>query len=413
MAQKTLVTRTKQKYDTKLNWSTNNPVLLAGEIGIESDTNLFKFGDGTKAWNELAYAGADASQIEGMIEAAEDNVYMVTGTEAGDSADIASNVSSPKKGDIAVVKRLIAEDKYSHTAYVYSGSQWEAADGNYDATNVYFASDLTITANIGVQTIDSSGSKTLATTGKNVKQVFDMIVAQEKNPTVTQPTASINSSNIGTKEVGTNIAVAYSFATNAGAYQYGPETGVTFDEYSATFNGETLNTSSGTFKSIQVTDDTNLTITGSVKHSDGAVPKTNLGNNYDAGKIKGKTLNPSKGTLKGFRGWFYGYKNGSNAIANPNAITSAEIRALSSPATSIPGQISTNQMKQMFFAIPKGVKTSISVADATNGAPQTVTKITDVMVEGANGYSAIAYDVWFVNNAAAASGSAKFNITVK
>lgn len=413
MAQKTIVSRLKQKYDTKSNWSTNNPTLLAGEIGIESDTNLFKFGDGTKKWNELPYAGTDASKIEEMIEAAEDNVYAVTGTEAGDLADIAGSVSTPKKGDIAVVKRLIAEDKYSHTAYVYSGTQWEAADGNYDATNVYFASDLVITANIGVQTIGASGSKTLETAGKNVKQVLDMIVAQEKNPTITQPSATLNSSNIGTKEVGTNITIAYSFNTNPGSYQYGPATGVTFDNYSATFNGETLNTSSGTFAEVQVTDDTNLTITGSVTHSNGATPKTNLGNDYAAGKITGKTLNPSKGTLRGFRGWFYGYKNGTNAIADPNAITSEEIRALSSPSTSIPSQISTNQMKQMFFAIPKGLKKSVSVADATNGAPQTVTKITDVMVAGANGYSAIAYDVWFVNNAAAASGSAKFNITVK
>lgn len=413
MGQKVLNTRTKQKVDTKSNWSTNNPVLLAGEIGVESDTNLFKFGDGSKQWNDLPYAGANEEQINDLIEAAADNVYMVTGTEAGDMADIASAVESPKKGDIAVVKRLIAAEKYSHTAYVYNGSAWEAADGNYDATNVYFASDLVITANIGVQTIDASGSKTLETTGKNVKQVLDMIVASEKNPTITQPTASINSNNIGTKEVGTNIAIAYSFATNKGAYQFGPDTAVTFDNYSASFNGETLNTSSGTFKQMQVTDDTNLTITGSVTHSDGAIPKTNLGNEYAAGQIKTKTLNPSKGTLKGFRGWFYGYKNGSNAIANPNAITSAEIRALSAPGTSIPAQISTNQMKQMFFAIPKGVKTILTVADATNGAPQTVTKLTDVMVEGANGYQAVAYDVWYVNNAAAATGSAKFNITVK
>ena len=413
MAQKVLNTRTKQKVDTKSNWSTNNPVLLAGEIGIESDTNLFKFGDGSTQWNDLPYAGANEEQINDLIEAAADSVYMVTGTKAGDMADIAGAVESPKKGDIAVVKRLIAAEKYSHTAYVYNGSAWEAADGNYDATNVYFGSDLVITANIGVQTIDASGSRTLQTTGKNVKQVLDMIVAAEKNPTVTQPTAAINSSNIGTKEVGTNIAVQYSFATNPGSYQFGPATGVTFDNYSVTFDDETLTTSSGTFKQIQVTDDTNLTITGSVHHSAGAIPKTNLNNDYAAGQIEEKTLNPTKGTLRGFRGWFYGYKNGSNAIADPNAITSAEIRALSTPGTSIPAQISTNQMKQMFFAIPKGVRTSVSVADATNGAPQTVTKITDVMVKGANDYQAVAYDVWFVNNAAAASGSAKFNITVK
>lgn len=55
MAEKTLNTRQKQKYDTSINWTSNNPVLLAGEIGIESDTNKMKVGDGTTAWNNLEY----------------------------------------------------------------------------------------------------------------------------------------------------------------------------------------------------------------------------------------------------------------------------------------------------------------------------------------------------------------------
>lgn len=57
MAEKTISTRQKQKYDTSTNWTTNNIVLLAGEIGIESDTNKFKVGNGTSTWNELDYAG--------------------------------------------------------------------------------------------------------------------------------------------------------------------------------------------------------------------------------------------------------------------------------------------------------------------------------------------------------------------
>ena len=57
MAEKTISTRQKQKYDTSSNWTANNIVLLAGEIGIESDTNKFKVGNGTSAWNELDYAG--------------------------------------------------------------------------------------------------------------------------------------------------------------------------------------------------------------------------------------------------------------------------------------------------------------------------------------------------------------------
>ena len=37
-------------------WFDANPTLAAGEIGIETDTNTFKFGDGSTPWNSLAYA---------------------------------------------------------------------------------------------------------------------------------------------------------------------------------------------------------------------------------------------------------------------------------------------------------------------------------------------------------------------
>lgn len=48
--------------DTASNWTTKNPTLLAGEMGIESDTNKFKFGDGNKTWSQLDYASADSSE---------------------------------------------------------------------------------------------------------------------------------------------------------------------------------------------------------------------------------------------------------------------------------------------------------------------------------------------------------------
>jgi hypothetical protein len=43
----------------------NNPVLLGGEIGFETDTGNFKIGDGTLAWNSLAYSRATYPQITG------------------------------------------------------------------------------------------------------------------------------------------------------------------------------------------------------------------------------------------------------------------------------------------------------------------------------------------------------------
>ena len=37
-------------------WVAANPTLAPGEIGIETDTNTFKFGDGSTPWNSLSYA---------------------------------------------------------------------------------------------------------------------------------------------------------------------------------------------------------------------------------------------------------------------------------------------------------------------------------------------------------------------
>jgi uncharacterized protein with beta-barrel porin domain len=44
-----------QKRGTASQWTSANPILLAGEIGFETDTNLIKIGDGTTAWNSLEY----------------------------------------------------------------------------------------------------------------------------------------------------------------------------------------------------------------------------------------------------------------------------------------------------------------------------------------------------------------------
>lgn len=43
--------------DTAANWTSANPTLAAGEIGIENDTDLFKIGDGVTAWDSLSYGG--------------------------------------------------------------------------------------------------------------------------------------------------------------------------------------------------------------------------------------------------------------------------------------------------------------------------------------------------------------------
>jgi hypothetical protein len=50
---------------TSTEWSTNNPTLAAGEIGIETNTNLFKMGNGSTPWNSLSYGGLQGTTGSG------------------------------------------------------------------------------------------------------------------------------------------------------------------------------------------------------------------------------------------------------------------------------------------------------------------------------------------------------------
>lgn len=46
-------------------WTSKNPILDEGEPGFESDTGLFKLGDGVTAWTDLDYFRPHTSVIPG------------------------------------------------------------------------------------------------------------------------------------------------------------------------------------------------------------------------------------------------------------------------------------------------------------------------------------------------------------
>ena len=279
-------------------------------------------------------------------------------------------------GDIAIVKSLIADNKYQYTAYVYDAKTqaWVAMDGNYNATNIYFDNDLTITANIGVQEIDATGSKVLDTTGKNLKQVLDMILAKRKLPAKTMPSISVSSSECKSYEVGTTINVNYTTTFNKGSYSYGPDTGIEPDTLSVTFNGETLNTNTGTFSAITVTDSTNERITAIANYSDGAIPFDNLGNviedtsELNSCQIKSGNTTGYSSYLTGYRNAFYG------SSLTEFELNSANIRGLTANK-------STNNSYKM--AIVEGAK-FVVIAVPTG---RKVTKVADENAFGTDIFS--------------------------
>jgi hypothetical protein len=58
--------------DTAANWTSANPTLAVGEMGIETDTDQFKIGDGSTAWTSLGYSFGEftVSQISDLTATA-------------------------------------------------------------------------------------------------------------------------------------------------------------------------------------------------------------------------------------------------------------------------------------------------------------------------------------------------------
>lgn len=405
MATNIVNVRLVHRHDTKANWATKNPVLLQGEIGIEDDSGLFKIGDGVKAWDALGYANdaKTASHYEGEATAEETDIEVINRT----LTDI-----TPKSDDIFIVKRTISGTKISRTVYVYNGTSWIACVGNYDAENVYFDADLIATAPIGVVTIPASGSTTISAEGKNVKQVLSSILAQEKNPTATKPSATITLTNAKAYEVGTTLNPAYTTKFNAGSYTYGPATGITASSYSVTDGTTTKDTANGSFDTLTVGDSTNYKLSLTVAYGNGAIPKTNLGNDYAAAQIKAGNATATSGAITGYRSFFYGVDD------TDTAIDSALIRGLTNGGAYGAKTLATfgahAGAKRVIVAVPanKTGVTKVLMPSAMNAdATANFIQQANVNVEGVNGYTATAYKVW-VYAPASIDASETYSITL-
>ena len=54
---------------TASEWTSANPILLAGEIGLEIDTLKIKAGNGSAAWTSLSYATVSPSELTSALSA--------------------------------------------------------------------------------------------------------------------------------------------------------------------------------------------------------------------------------------------------------------------------------------------------------------------------------------------------------
>ena len=408
MADKLLNIRIQLRNDTAENWTNANPVLLKGEMGVETDTGKTKIGNGTDQWTTLKYSGVDEDTIKGIIDNNRNNFTEVTPNEGeSDAQALARMVTNPKKGDMAVVIRTFVEGKRSYTAYIHDGTGFKAMDGNYSADNVYFDEDLTYTVQFGTLA-KPSGSAKFPAKGKNVSQVFASLMAQEANPSKTNPAVSFNTqTGFGTFEIGTTKNLTYGASLSAGSYTYGPATGITAKTWEVTCTGVSgsKSTATGTFENV-VAEATAKTITAKATYGDGAIPVTNLGNQYTAGQIKAGSASKTSDSLVGVRYMFWGPMTDASAELN-----SANIRALAHKEESKAKTLATfgagTGAKKVVVAVPAGQKiTKVLMPSALNADVTAlfVKQSAQVQVEGANAYAAAAYDVYVYQPASIDAG---------
>ena len=382
--------------DTTQNWTTNSStVLLKGEVGLEfleDGTVAMKIGDGVKTWAQLDYfsSGKDESSTsfyEAEPEEGETDLVALTRVTAD---------ATLKNGDIGVVKKVINGDKVEYTAYYYYGEAWKALDGNYNAENVYFDQDLITTSAVGNITL-SNGQATIPAAGKNLKQVFDTIFVKEQNPSVTQPSVSINFPQAKAYEVGTEVTPSFTATLNPGSYSYGPATGITATSWNVTDTAEHSATSnSGSFEKFTVEDGTNYKITAVAQYENGAIPVTNVGNEYAEGQIKAGSKTATSGAVTGFRNSFYG------TLTAKTEVTSAVVRGLagkSNKALSNGAKFAVNipvGALRVVIAYPDTLREVTSIADRNGLGAEIKTSFakTSVSVEGANGAAGINYKVY-------------------
>lgn len=404
MATKTITTRIQIRNDTVANWAKSDPVLLSGEMAVcvQTDGSVkLKVGNGSKKWSELDYIGFDEDQISSLIANAEDNCTIITANEdEDDDAALTRVITSPSKGDIAIVKRVFAENKFSHTGYCYDGT-WKALSGNYNANNVYLDADIKMAGNytqVGNLTKTENGTATFATKGKSIAEALTDIFSKRLQPgTPTAPAVTLTFGQANAYEVGTTVPPTYSASLSAGSYTYGPATGITATSWEITDTaGNTADTATGSFADVVVADNTNYKITAKANYGEGAVAKDNLGSDSNpVVKIAAGSATKTSGAITGYRNTFYG------TVTEKATVTSTIIRGLtkSNKALANGNSFTVNipvGAVRVIFAYPATLQDVSSVKDVNglNAEIKSAFTKSAVTVAGAGADAGIEYKVY-------------------
>ena len=138
--------------DTAANWTAANPTLASGELGGETDTGKLKLGNGSTAWNSLAYQ-AGVTSVNG-------NTGVVTGLAPIASPTFTGTVTIPSGASISDFAPL-ASPTFTGTPTLPTGTiattQSVADNSTKVATTAFVRGEVTALVNSATATLDTLG----------------------------------------------------------------------------------------------------------------------------------------------------------------------------------------------------------------------------------------------------------------
>ena len=353
-----------------------------------------------------------------------------------------------KKNDVAVVKLVDALNEsvvYEQAAYTHDGNAFVACTGAVDADKVILRSDITLAGEytrVGNLTKTSNTTTgTFATKGKSVADALTEMLSKRLQPSVvTQPSVSAFALKSGTStsvEAGTIISnIEYTAGTfEDGKYTYEDNTGVTVTGWEVKRVARVGNANTDTVTSIRTVDGTSLTagsddndgkgfqigdkagtygegdnatpVLSSIKytayaaHTAGNLAKDNLGSPCtNSTQIAATTDSTRKSkttsTITCYRNYFYGTSSLATTTLDSDDIRDHFTKSGKAYAKGTITITSTaGSTKRIIIACPTTVTGVTKVADPNSlDVTAAFEKIENVDIEGANGYTAIKYNVW-------------------
>lgn len=345
-----------------------------------------------------------------------------------------------KAGDMFVVVTTVDEVTYEVSTYRYDGENWVSITGNVDADKVILQDNITMAGNytqFGNLTKNADGTATLNSKGKSVLGVLTEILSKRLQPgTPTQPSISgFNLSGAKAVEAGTSMAQAsYTAGTlNPGSYQYGPETGVTAsnwvvqritndgNEQIASVDAASLDagTDNNGGAGFIIGDQGGENVVSSLRykaiatHGAGVTADDNLGDDSSpAVSISAGTKEKTTSAYTPFRNVFYG------ASTTKPTLDSAAIRTLTPTGKAYAaGTLTINvpagaQRVAIACIAGKPGVTKVINETAMNADVTSTFVQSSVNVEGAEGYTAVAYNVWVFEPAVPYENAATLKVTL-